>query len=463
MDRKTPPHPLRPARGLLHSPARISILGFLILILIGTGLLLLPQATPSGAISFTDALFTATSASCVTGLIVRDTGTDFTRFGQGVILGLIQAGGLGIMTLSTLFLLIAGRRPTLVGRVVIQDTFTHAKDQGPTAVIRNVVLLALVIETLGGLLLFFVFVRDHAPDQAAYIALFHTVSAFCNAGFSLFSDSLSAYRGDWLLNVTVGFLIITGGLGFLVLSEVLRTPLSRPRQWGRMSLHSKLVLSATAILLVGSTLLILGMEWRNTLAGLPIPKRVAAAFFQAATTRTAGFNTLPIDRMANATLFLFIILMFIGASPGSCGGGAKTTTITALFLLGFSKFRAHQRPNIFSRTISEESIGKAMSVVLASLTVILVGTMLLLSTELGEISHPLSRGKFLDLFFEVVSAFGTVGLSTGVTPGLTTAGKLIITATMFIGRLGPLVIAIAVARQGTPDRYYYAKETIMVG
>lgn len=450
------------SRHLFNSPAYVSIIGFALLIAAGTILLVLPQATRAPGIGWVNALFTATSASCVTGLVVVDTGAAFTPFGQGIILVLIQFGGLGIMTLSTLFLLIAGRRPSLAGRIAIQDTLTHGEERSLYTLLRDVALFTFTMEALGAVLLFFRFLPDYDVTQALYLSIFHSVSAFCNAGFSLFSDSFAAYQGDWLFNLVICFLIVTGGIGFLVLSELKnRFPFNR-QTWSRLSLHSKLVLSTTAILLICSSLLIVSTEWHNTLAHLSVPERCLAGVFQAVSARTAGFNTLSIENMANETLFVLILLMFVGASPGSCGGGIKTTTLASLAVLGFSRLCGQERPQLFRRSISEASVGKAISIVMISTVVVLTATMLVLMTELGEIAHPLSRGKFLELLFEVVSAFGTVGLSTGVTAGLSVAGKLIITLVMFVGRLGPLVIAIAVSRRHVA-RYHYADEHIMVG
>jgi trk system potassium uptake protein TrkH len=298
--------------------------------------------------------------------------------------------------------------------------------------------------------------------QALFLSIFHSISAFCNAGFSVFSDSFIGYQGNWALNLVLCFLIISGGIGFLVLSELKLKFSFKRRSWSHLSLHSKLVLSTTAVLLVASTLLIITMEWHNTLSPLSVKSRFLSAFFQAVTSRTAGFNTLSIGNMANETLFFIILLMFIGASPGSCGGGIKTTSLATLVVLGTSRFRGHERPQLFNRTISDVSIGKAISVIMLSMIVICAGTMLLLMTEIGKVSHPQSRGKFLELLFEVVSAFGTVGLSTGITSELSVMGKIILSGIMFVGRLGPLVIGVAVSR-GVVSRYHYAEETIMVG
>ncbi len=449
-------------RMIFRSPTRIPIFGFAALILIGTLLLMIPAATTIGAIKPVDALFTAVSASCVTGLVVVDTGRAFSTFGKIVILVLIQVGGLGIMTMSTLFILLGGRRLSLTERVVIQDTFTIGGDRSVAFLIRHVVVFALILEAIGTVLLFPRFMTGKSAEEALFFALFHAVSAFCNAGFSFFTQSFSAYREDWLFNLVISFLVITGGIGFVVLSELKQHfPFNR-RTWSRLSLHAKLVLSVTLLLLTSGTLLVTLMEWNNTLAPLSVPDRLLAGFFQSVSTRTAGFNTLPIGQMANTTLFVFMLLMFIGASPGSCGGGIKTTTFASLIVLGFSRLRGRRQPQVFQRTISAGSIGRAMSVVLISFMMIGVATMVILMTELGETPHPESRGKFLELFFEVVSAFGTVGLSTGATPGLSTIGKLILSVVMFVGRLGPLVVAMAVSRRTAP-RYYYAEEAIMSG
>jgi trk system potassium uptake protein TrkH len=453
---------MRIKRWLLRSPARFSIFAFLLLIGAGTLALCLPVSSTGKRVDLIDALFTATSAACVTGLAVLDTGKDFSLFGQGVILLLIQVGGLGIMTLSTLFLLMAGRRSSLAGRLVIKDALTDGKERSLPSLLRDVVLFTAIIEGMGAAVMFLRFLPGRSALHAAYLAVFHSVSAFCNAGFSIFQDSFMAYRDDWTLNLTLCFLIISGGIGFLVLSELKRKRPFRRHSWARLSLHSKIVLSTTAILLATGTLLIFLMEWNNTLKGLSLPAGLLAAFFQSVTARTAGFNTLPIGAMANQTLFLIILLMFIGASPGSCGGGIKTTSLASLSALGISRLKGREKPRLFRRTIPGGSTGKAVSVLMVSAVVVVAATMALLISELGEVSHMASRGKFFELLFEVVSAFGTVGLSTGVTRDLTLVGKTILTVVMFVGRLGPLVIAVAVSRSSAP-RYIYAEEDIMVG
>ncbi len=450
------------SKSIVRSPARTTITGFALLILMGTILLMLPIATTGKSIGFVNALFTSTSAVCVTGLTVVDTRTAFSPFGQTVLLILIQTGGLGIMTLSTLFLMLARRRPGITGQITIQDTFTHSRERNISSILKDVVIFTMVIETAGIVLMFPSFLPGHNAQQALFLSIFHSISAFCNAGFSVFSDSLVGYRENWALNLVVCFLIVSGGLGFLVMSEIRRKFLFKRRILSRLSLHSKLVLSTTAILIVFGMFLIVVMEWHNTLSPLSVPGRFLSAFFQSVTARTAGFNTLPIGSMANETLFFLILLMFIGASPGSCGGGIKTTTLATLIVLGTSRLRGRERPQLFNRTISEVSVGKAISVTMLSMFVVCVGVMLLLMTEIGDVPHLLNRGNFLELLFETVSAFGTVGLSTGTTPGLSDMGKIILSGIMFVGRLGPLVVGVAVSRDPI-SQYYYAEETIMVG
>ncbi len=450
------------ARFLLQAPERITIFGFMILIIVGAGLLMMPVASTGDKLGFIDALFTSTSASCVTGLAVIDTGSGLSVIGQFILLFLIQAGGLGIMTISTLFVLIMGWRPGMTERIIIEDTFTHSGGRRLTSILKDVILFALVIEGIGAFLLFFKFIQENGVDMAFHLSIFHSVSAFCNAGFSLFPDSFSRFCEDWFLNLVICFLVIAGGLGFLVLAELKRNFPFKRRTWTRFSLHTKIVLSATGWLLFGGTLLILVMEWNNTLAGMSIPSRFLASFFQSVSARTAGFNTLPFGSLANETLFTIMLLMFIGACPGSCGGGIKTTTFATLFHLGLSRLRGLERPQIFYRTIPDAGVGKATSIFMVSMVIVTIGTMILLMAEVGDMTHNASRGKFLELFFEVVSAFGTAGLSTGITGDLSNAGKLIITFLMFAGRLGPLVLAVAISRRQVA-RYHYAEENIMVG
>jgi len=450
-------------RAFIHSPARISIGAFLILISVGTLILMLPISAQGERIGFVDALFTSASASCVTGLSVFDISSRLSLFGQIALLMLIQVGGLGIMTMSTLLILVAGKQPTLSNQVLIHDTFTLSKERHPASIIRDVMLYTVVVEACGFVFFWIRFAPDMGLVTGFYSAIFHAISAFCNAGFSLFPNSFEPYRSDLGINLVLAILIISGGIGFLVLAELKHTLFSRRKlHLRRISLHTKLVVSSTVALLLVGTLVILLMEWNHTLAELPVSERFLAAFFQSTTARTAGFNTLSISTLKSQTLFFLIMLMFIGASPGSCGGGIKTTTFAALSLLGISRLRGRTKLLAFKRTIPETSIARAVSILMLSILVVVMGTMLVLMTGVGQAFHPESRALFLDIFFEVVSAFGTVGLSTGITTELTESGKLLLSAIMLIGRIGPLVVALALSRT-EPTQFRYAEENIMVG
>jgi trk system potassium uptake protein TrkH len=441
----------------------MSILGFALLIAVGTALLMLPVSAEESPMGFVDALFMSTSASCVTGLSVLDIGRQLTLFGQLVILLLIQMGGLGILTVSTLLLMMMKGRPTLSGQAMIKDTFTYGEGkQTVAAVLRAIFITAFAIEAAGALCLYLRTAPDSGWGQAAYPAVFHAVSAFCNAGFALYRDSFVGYREDWIVNGILSVLIVIGGIGFVVIVDVKRRFSSRNTTLKRLSLHSRLALTASAILILLGTLAILFMEWNNTLSTLSIPGRLLAALFQSISSRTAGFNTLNMGHMANETLFMLCILMFIGACPGSCGGGVKTTTIAGLAVAGISRLRGLGRPQVFRRTLTDVSISKATSLVMISAATITLAVMVLMISELGGTSHTQTRGLFLELFFETISAFGTVGLSTGITDALTPFGRLTIAALMFIGRLGPMVIGLAVSRERI-SRIQFAEENIMIG
>lgn len=447
----------------LLSPARVSMLSYAVLILLGAVLLLLPASTEKGHLGFINALFTSASAVCVTGLTVVDTASTFTFFGKVVIMVLIQAGGIGIMVLSTIFLLTLGKRVGMTGRQMLSDTYSHGQGKNVYSLVKEIVIFTFAFELIGAALMLPDFLFNFSVDKAICYAAFHSVSAFCNAGFSLFPDSFTQYGGSWLINIDICFLIITGGIGFIVMAEIRQKVSFSRRCWSKFSLHTRLTLTATFILLAASTLLFCILEWSNTLKDLPLHAKFLASFFQAVNTRTAGFNSLNIGSLANETLFISILLMFVGTAPGSCGGGVKVTTISAITILGYSKFRGQEHPHVFYRRVSDTSITKAVSLLLISMLVIVIGVVLLQQAEIGDVSHNLTRGVFLEILYEVVSAFGTVGLSTGITPEFSRVGKLIVICIMFIGRLGPMGIAIAVSRKGKPSKFSYAQENIMIG
>ena len=442
------------------SPEQTLIAGFAGLILLGALLLMLPACNRAEPLSFIDALFTATSATCVTGLVVVDTGTQFTIWGQMVILGLIQLGGLGIMTFSTLFLYLLSGKLSLGSRDMLKGTLgNNPHGRGVMPLLKTVFLATLLAETLGALLLAAAFGRSMPAPEALYYGVFHAVSAFCNAGFALFPDSLVPWRTDILVNITTMALIIAGGLGFVVVYELYN---NRSLRWRTISLNARIVLTTTAGLILTGSLFFLLLEWHNGLRGLSLLQAVQTALFQSVTTRTAGFNTIDLNILSNPTLFVFLILMFIGASPASCGGGIKTTTFAIILAHIRAMFHTQDETNIFSRRVPDAAVSRAISITFFAMTIILIGTSLLLITELTGLSHQESRGQFLELLFEVTSAFATVGLSMGKTPGRTEAGKVIILSLMFIGRLGPLTMAMAIGKK-EKMRYRYVQEDVLVG
>ncbi len=431
-------------------------------IFIGTLLLATPLAAQGEPLSFLDALFTATSAQCVTGLIVVDTGTRLSLFGQSVVLVLIQVGGLGIMTFSIYLFIYLHLGVSLRGRWLIQETLLHTPVSSWRELIRGVVFMALIIEAAGALLLSFVFVPEMGWLAGGWCALFHSVSAFCNAGFSLFSDSLVGYRANPLINATVMTLIILGGIGFLVIREVLEFSLGRRKKNARMSLHSKMVLITSAFLILYGTIFIGLLEANGALAGMSLSEGFWTSLFQSVTARTAGFNTIDLNTFNVATLFLLIFLMFIGASPGSAGGGVKTTSLALFFCVLYNRLKGTPHNNLFRRTIPGEAVTKALALVM--LAIILIGAALfaLLIVQSPTISLEDPRG-FLRVSFEAVSAFATVGLSLGTTDQLTEPGKVIVILLMFVGRVGLLTVAFAIA--GRTRRYppRYSKENVMIG
>jgi trk system potassium uptake protein TrkH len=447
------------------TPLNLPLLSFALLIIMGTILLMLPAAVNGPRLSPVDALFTATSATCVTGLVVVDTGSRLSLFGQWVVMVLIQCGGLGIMTFSTVLIMLMTGRFSFMQRSVIQDTFTHSPDTRLPSLVLHVVIFTLVLEAAGAALLFLRFSGMYHPGRALYFAVFHAISAYCNAGFCLYSHNLMDFSSDPLLSLTVALLIICGGIGFLVMLELKRVLFRshKARRARRFSVHSKLVLTLTALLLIAGTLGFLTLEWNKSMAGLSLPAKVLSAFFQSVTTRTAGFNTLHFGKMANVTLLFTILFMFIGAASGSTGGGIKVNTLGVLFALSRSRLRGEEATSIFRRTLTAETVGRAISVFVVAVIVIYAATMALTVSELGTTIHEESRGLFLELLFEVVSAFGTVGLSVGITSQLSTLGKLILVVVMFVGRLGPLSIAVALSGREPRSKIQYAEENVMIG
>lgn len=431
-------------------PSGVLIVTYLVLIFIGSLLLGLPMASHE-AISWSDALFTATSAVTVTGLVVLDTGGDFTLFGQAVIALLIQLGGLGIVTVAVLTLSVLGLPIGLVHRRFLRSELNQTS-MGDLLQISLVILrVVLVCEILGIALLAIVFVPEFGWANGLWQATFHAISAFNNAGFGLFSDSLSRWVSDPLLNVTMIVLFVIGGLGFVVLADVIEF-----RSWRRCSIHTKLMLAGTAIIGIVSVFLFALLEWNNpgTLGSMEswLDKLVASTF-QALTPRTAGFNTIDTASTEDATTLLTLVLMFIGGGSASTAGGIKVTTFV-LLLLGTSAFlKRHANPYAFGRSLDQTQVMKVVALLGSALAVVFIGAYVLIGTQDGE---------FLDLLFEAVSAFGTVGLSRGATGELDELGRVVVMILMFLGRVGPLALGIFVATR-VPPRIRYPSGQIFLG
>lgn len=440
-------------QGKKFSPHLVLIRGFLIVIVTGAILLSFPFAVHEGRLPFLDALFTATSAVCVTGLVVVDTGTTFTLLGQIIIMLLIMIGSLGFMTMATLIFILLGRQITLKDRLLIHESFNTYNIQGMVVLILSVVKLALTFQLIGTLLLSIRLVPLYGWAKGLFFSLFHAVSAFGNAGFDLMGNftSLTTFVTDPLVTGTIAALFIIGGLGFTVVIECYQK-----RKYAAFSLHTKVVLMVTAILLSFGALSVLFLEYTNnaTLGPLPLFNKVSAAFFTAATPRTAGFNVIPTDLLHPYTLFFLMVLMFIGASPASTGGGIKTTTFVTLFYAVLNTVKGSYDIEIGKRRLPQNLIMRALAVVCLSFSLVVLAAFLLAITENKE---------FIATLFEVVSAFGTVGLSMGITPDLTPFGRIIIILVMFIGRVGPLTVAFALASRKSEKGIRYPEGRIFVG
>ena len=444
------------------SPALVLPASFIVVIIAGTALLLTPRATVSG-ISPLDALFTSTSATCVTGLVVLDTETDFTFVGQFVILLLIQVGGLGLMTFAAFFAVSLGQN------LGISDTVNLARlmDSDFAAEIKHILLSILIwtltIETAGALLLYNTWSGMEelgwSTGETIWQSVFHSISAFCNAGFSLNSENLEGFQSSPVTGIIIGTLIVLGGLGFMLLTTLGRNWIFKLRTGRRKPLpvQARFVLLITGILILAGWVFFLAFEWNNTLEGMTFMEKLGNGYLEAVSPRTAGFNTVPTHQLLPVVKWFFVILMFIGASPGGTGGGVKTTAIGLLFLSLRSLLQRRIRPEIWKRRIPIFDLQRAGAVLIVGMATFGLSSVLLLVTEncSGDFSE-------MDYIFESMSAFGTVGLSTGVTGILTTAGRWIIIVTMFIGRIAPATLAAATIRVRT-SRYSYPEARITIG
>ncbi len=443
-------------------PAQLMLMSFVGVIVFGTVLLMLPASTvPGEETGLINAFFTATSATCVTGLIVYDTATHFTFFGQLVILALIQIGGLGIMTFSVSLALLMRRGVSMKDQSIMQDVLDQDTLQSVKRLVGFIIAMTFLLETAGAIVLFKAWKPlFYGATETAWHAVFHSVSAFCNAGFSTFSNSLMGFANDVPTNLTIGSLIVLGGIGFVVIGDfyqAIRTRLfTRQKRRHKFRIQSRLALVWTGGLILFGTALFYLIEKNQLLDGTNYDHALLISLFQSVTTRTAGFNSCSIGLLQPATLFLFIVLMFVGACPGGTGGGIKITTPAVLWAVIRAGFRRRGETELYRRTLPMEVIQKAVMVLCSSL--------LLACGAVGLMAFFEPDKEFMDLFFETVSAFGTVGLSTGITGTLSEAGRVLITLLMFVGRLGPLTIGFAfMLRKRQPAKYSYSEERIMIG
>lgn len=449
------------------SPPQLFAASFAVLILFGTlGLRLLPGLYVGPRLGWLDSLFTAVSAVCVTGLIVVDTATYFTPAGQFFVLLLIQLGGLGMITFTSLIIVSLGKRLSLRQELLTPGTADVSPGVDVRTLVRDVVRFTFLIEALGAILLYGLLIPRLGPLGAVWPAIFHAVSAFCNAGFSTYTDSLIGFQLEPFTLLVVMALIVAGGLGFLTIEELhLKQRARRENKPYRISLHSRIVLGTTLVLLVFGWLAFTVLEWRVTLAELPPWARLVNGLFMSVTARTAGFATIDYMQATEGSNFLTIILMAIGGSPGSMAGGLKTTTVALIGLLAWSRFRGAEVVSFRGRSIPEETIQRAVGLFVFAFGIMTAAILILTTAEAGRVAHLEAGGVFLVQMFEAVSAFGTVGLSMGATPELSVIGKWTTILLMYIGRVGPLTFAAAIAlksRVAATD-FRYAYEEVVVG
>lgn len=443
-------------------PAGLLAISFVFLILTGGGLLMLPEMTVKG-ISLLDAMFTSTSACCVTGLVVVDTATCFTLKGKSIIMLLIQIGGLNIISFATLFATFYKNSTGVRMQSLIKDMVSSDQLSNTKSLIQRVFLFSMFIELIGAILLFITWpveAKFHGLGEKIYFSVFHSVSAFNNAGFALFTDNLYdiAVRHAYNLQLVISALIFLGGIGFVVLEDIFgfKALMERRRmRWKKYNFHTRIALNTSFILIIAGAVVFFLVETRNTISGYGLYGSVVSSIFQSVSCRTAGFNSVNFATLSTPVLIFMIFLMFIGASPGSTGGGIKTTTFSVILRSAISTIRGKKNVEISKHTISSDTIGKAYSIALFSLSLIFISTFFLSITE--------PNTDFLKLLFEEISAFGTVGLSTGITSSLSEAGKLIIILTMYIGRIGTLTLALALTKRIVYTKYRYAQVNVLIG
>ncbi|MGD2249389.1 MAG: potassium transporter TrkG [Candidatus Methanofastidiosia archaeon] len=434
-------------------PIQILVLGYIAIVVVGSLVLRMPVSSKSSTPQvYIDALFTSTSAVSTTGLIVVDTHTFYSFFGQIIILLLFQIGGLGYMVFVVLMVYAVGKKPSLVSAVTLQESLSGVTLGNMKKFLKAVIMFTILFEGIGAFFLFLAWRTQFPMDQSVYLSIFHSVSAFCTSGFSLFSDSFVEYQMNWGITMVLSLVSIAGGLGFIVLTDIQNVIIKRiknvrPRY---LSLHTKLTLTMTLILIAGGILIMAAAE-----SGPPVKERIALAVFQSVSaSSTTGFNSVDIGGLQSTSLFFIIILMFIGASPGGSGGGIKVTAFGSMALLVASIMRRKEDVTIFKKRIPSEIVRRSFVIGFLMLAWVITVTLVLTATE---------KGEFLDILFEVVSAAGTVGLSTGITGSLTGIGKFLIIVTMFIGRVGPLAAAFSLIGETKPVAVKYAEGQVYIG
>lgn len=437
------------------SAVQILALGFITLISVGGLLLSLPISSVNGEYtSLIDSLFTATSAVCVTGLITIDTGTHWNTFGQIIIITLIEIGGLGFMSFTTFIASVLGRKITLRDRLIMQEAMNTYGIQGMVKMVRYVMAFTFTIQGIGAVLLSPYFIPRYGVIKGIYYSIFHSISAFCNAGFDLIGnfDSLTSFNESPIFLFIIAALLIGGGLGFTVWLELYNRKVTR-----KISVHTKIVLSTTVILLIGGTILIFLLEYNNgkTIGDMSLTNKISNSFFTSASPRTAGFNSISIGDMTDSSKFTTVVLMFIGGSPGSTAGGLKTTTFGLILLSVISILKGREETEAFGKRFSKELVYKAFTLLFLAICLVSFVTMALSILEPKE--------SFIDLLYEAASAFGTAGLTTGVTQRIGSISKIILMATMYLGRVGPLTIALALMRKKKKSLYRYPEGKILIG
>lgn len=432
------------------SYSRIIAIGFFVMIMLGTGLLMLPVSSVSGEWTpFSDAFFTAVSAQCVTGLVVVDTATYWSLFGQLVIIILIQTGGLGFISIGVFFTIMLKRKLSLSQRSLFQESMNTLEMSGTAVFTKKIMLWVFLVEAIGAVILTTCFMKTEPFLKAVYYGIFHSISAFCNAGFSTVEGNLMSYSGDLVLNITIMALITIGGLGFIVWDDVYKN------KWHfkKYRLHTKIVLLLTFVITFGGAVLLFISEQRTVLENMSLPEAVTASFFNSVTSRTAGFNTVDLAKISEAGKFIMIVIMFIGGSPGSTAGGIKTTTFMVIIAFLIANFK-HTKPNMFGKRFEEDAVKKATTVMSTNLILIVAATLIL------TIISDFSIG---DILYETVSAMSTVGVTVGITDKFNLAGRYILAGLMYLGRIGSMTFAVSFLEKKKNACVGYLKENISIG